>query len=89
MDTARRPILGLFVSKVSKGRPAGSGARAVQFAMLGTAPDKQKDGRCANRVRLSVAADRHTNSICGFIEGVVAEENADRPGITTSVGGAS
>jgi transposase-like protein len=37
----------------------------------GTAQDMRKDGRCAGRVRLAVAADRSTKSLCGFVEGAV------------------
>ena len=37
----------------------------------GTAQDKRKDGRYAGRVRLSVAADRSADSLCGFVESAV------------------
>ena len=38
----------------------------------GTAQDLRKDGRYAGRVRLAVAADRSAKSLCGFVEGAVA-----------------
>jgi hypothetical protein len=38
----------------------------------GTAQDIRKDGRYAGRVRLAVAADRSAESLCGFVEGAVA-----------------
>jgi transposase-like protein len=38
----------------------------------GTAQDMRKDGRYAGRVRLAVAADRSAESLCGFVEGAVA-----------------
>ena len=48
----------------------------------GTAQDKRKDGRYAGRVRLSVAADRSADSLCGFVE------NAVMPGsLIVSTGG--
>ena len=49
-------------------------ACAVEVRQLkpGTAQDKRKDGRYAGRVRLAVAPDRSAESLCGFVESVVA-----------------
>ena len=44
----------------------------VRRRALGTAQDLRKDGRYAGRVRLAVAADRSAKSLCGFVEGAVA-----------------
>lgn len=38
----------------------------------GTSLDKRKDGRYAGRVRLSIVPNRSAESLCGFIESVVA-----------------
>ncbi len=43
----------------------------VRHREPGTAQDKRKDGRYAGRVRLSVAADRGADSLCGFVESTV------------------
>ena len=40
----------------------------VRHREPGTAQDKRNDGRYAGRVRLSVAADRSADSLCGFVE---------------------
>jgi len=37
----------------------------------GTAQDKRNDGLYAGRVRLSVAADRSADLLCGFVESTV------------------
>jgi hypothetical protein len=49
-------------------------ARAVEVRQRkpGTAQDKRKDGRYAGRVGLAVAPDRSAESLCGFVESVVA-----------------
>ena len=39
----------------------------VRHREPGTAQDKRKDGRFAGRVRLSIAADRSADSLCGFV----------------------
>ena len=44
----------------------------VRHRKPGTAQDKRKDGRYAGRVRLAVVPDRSANSLCGFVENVVA-----------------
>ena len=44
----------------------------VRHRKPGTAQDKRKDGRYAGRVRLAVAPDRSAESLCGFVESVVA-----------------
>ena len=46
-------------------------AVAVRHREPGTAQDKRKDGRCAGRVRLPVAADRSAESLCGFVDSAV------------------
>ena len=43
----------------------------VRHRKPGTAQDKRKDGRYAGRVRLSIAADRSAESLCGFVESAV------------------
>jgi transposase-like protein len=43
----------------------------VRHREPGSAQDKRKDGRYAGRVRLAVAADRSTDSLCGFVESAV------------------
>ena len=43
----------------------------VRHREPGTAQDKRNDGRYAGRVRLSVAADRSADSLCGFVESTV------------------
>ena len=43
----------------------------VRYRKPGTAQDKRKDGRYAERVRLAVADDRSADSLCGFVESTV------------------
>ena len=43
----------------------------VRHREPGTAQDKRKDGRFAGRVRLSIAADRSADSLCGFVGSAV------------------
>ena len=45
----------------------------VRHRKPGTAQDTRKDGRYAGRVRLAVAPDRSAESLCGFVENVVAK----------------
>ena len=43
----------------------------VRHRESGTAQDKRKDGRYAGRVRLSIAADRSADALCGFVGSAV------------------
>jgi transposase-like protein len=42
-----------------------------KFGTPGTAQDKRRDGRCAGRVRPSIAADRSAESLGGFVKSTV------------------
>jgi len=46
----------------------------VRHRQPGSAQDKRKDGRYAGRVRLSIAADRGGEALCGFVESAVMLE---------------